>query len=66
MRFSNLQKWPKIAKMTRDGLLTLESVSSEPQRKTERNTFSFLKLIIFIEIERKNDFNGNHARLTIS
>ena len=36
--FSILQKWPKIAKMTPDDLLTLIMVSSEPPGKTEQNT----------------------------
>ena len=37
-------------------------VSSEPLGNTEQNTFfSFLKFVIFVEIERKNDFEDNHA-----
>ena len=36
--FSVLQKWPKIAKMTPDDLLTLEMVFTEPLRRTEQNT----------------------------
>ena len=36
--FSVLQKWPKIAKMTPNDLLTLEMVLTEPLRKTEQNT----------------------------
>ena len=47
----------KIAKMTQNDLLTLTMVSSEPLRKI----FTFLKFIIFVEIERKYDFNGNNA-----
>ena len=48
--FSILQKWPKIAKITPDDLLTLTMVSSEPLRKIEPNTLLFfLKFIIFVE-----------------
>jgi hypothetical protein len=36
--FSILQKWPKIAKMTPDDLLSLTMVSSEPLGNTEQNT----------------------------
>ena len=36
--FSVLQKWPKIAKMTPDDLLSLTIVSSEPLGNTEQNT----------------------------
>ena len=35
--FSVLQKWPKIAKMTSNDLLTLKMVLTEPLRKTEQN-----------------------------
>jgi len=44
--FSFLQKWLKIAKMTLNDLLILEMVFTEPLRKTEQNTLSFLKFII--------------------
>ena len=57
--FSILQKWPKIAKMTPNDLLGLTRVSSEPLGNTEQNTL--LKFVIFVEIERKNDFDDNHA-----
>ena len=36
--FSVLQKWPKIAKMTPNDLLTLKMVFTDPPRKTEQNT----------------------------
>ena len=36
--FSVLQKWPKIAKMTPNDLLTLKVVFTEPLKKTEQNT----------------------------
>ena len=36
--FSILQKWPKIAKMTPDDLLSLTMVASEPLGNTEQNT----------------------------
>ena len=36
--FSVLKKWPKIAKMTPNDLLTLEMVLTEPSRKTKQNT----------------------------
>jgi len=36
--FSVLQKWPKIAKMTPNDLLTLKMVFTELLRKTEQNT----------------------------
>ena len=52
--FSAIQKWPKIAKMTPNDLLTLKMVFTEPLRKTEQNTFSFFKFIIFVDLERKN------------
>ena len=51
--FSILQKWPKMAKMTPDDLLTLTMVSSEPLGKTEQNTLSFIKFIIFGDKEQK-------------
>ena len=35
--FSILQKWPKIAEMTPDELLTLTMISFEPLRNTEQN-----------------------------
>ena len=40
--FSVLQKWPKIAVMTPNDLLTFEMVSwgNEPPRRTEQNTIS--------------------------
>ena len=47
--------------MTTNDLLILEMVFNEPLRKTEQNTFSFLKFIIFVDLERKNKFHGNHA-----
>ena len=59
--FSILKKWPKIAKMTPNDLLTLEMVFSEPLRKTEENTLGFLNFILFVDLERKNKFHGNHA-----
>ena len=36
--FSVLQKWPKIAKITPNDLLTLKMVFTESLMKTERNT----------------------------
>ena len=59
--FSILQKWPKIAKMTPDDLLSLTMVSSEPLG----NNTSFLKYVIFVEIERKINFDDNHASYII-
>ena len=60
--FSVLQKWPKIAKMTPNDLLTLKM---EPHWTAEENwkkhSFSFLKFVIFGDLERKNEFHGNHA-----
>ena len=48
--------------MTPDDLLSLTMVSSEPLGNTEQNTLLvFLKFVIFVEIERKNDYNDNHA-----
>jgi len=47
--FSVLQKWPKIAKMTPNDLLTLKIFFTEPPRKSEQNTLSFLKFIIFVD-----------------
>ena len=40
--FSILQKWPEIAKMTPDDLLTLTMVLIEPPRKNEQNTLLVL------------------------
>ena len=40
--FSILQKWPKMAKMTPDDLLTLIMVSSELLGKNEQNTLLVL------------------------
>ena len=40
--FSILQKWPKMAKMIPDDLLTLKMVLIEPPRKNEQNTLLFL------------------------
>ena len=45
--FSILQKWPKIAKMTPDDLLTLTMVSSEPLGKTEQNMLLVFKNSFF-------------------
>ena len=36
-------------------------VLNEPQRKNEQNTISFIKIIIFVDLERENEFNGYHA-----
>ena len=47
--FSVIQKRPKIAKM----------VFTEPLKKTEQNTLSLLKFIIFVDLERINEFHGN-------
>ena len=47
--------------MAPDDLLSYTIVSTEPLGNTEQNTFSFLKFVIFVEIERENDFNDNHA-----
>ena len=48
--FSNLQKWPKIAKMNQNDLLTLEMVFTEPLRKTEQNTLFVSSNAIFLSI----------------
>ena len=53
MRFFDFMIMTKNAKMTPDDLLNLSMVSFEPLGNTEQNTFSFLKLIIFVEIKRK-------------
>ena len=45
--------------MTPDDLLIPKMVSSEPLGNTEQNTD--LKFVIFVGIERKNDFDGNNA-----
>ena len=47
--FSVIQKRPKIAKMVITG----------PLKKTEQNTLSLLKFIIFVDLERINEFHGN-------
>ena len=48
--FSILQKWPKIAKMTQDDLLTLGFIWTARKLWTKRS-LSFLKFIIFVEIQ---------------
>ena len=40
--FSILQKWPEMAKMTQDDLLTLKMVSIESPSKNEQNTLLVL------------------------
>ena len=40
--FSILQKWPEMAKMTPDDLLTLQMVLIESPRKNEQNTLLVL------------------------
>ena len=37
--FSILQKWPEMAKMTQDDLLTLKIVLIESPRKNKQNTY---------------------------
>ena len=54
--FSILRKWLKIGKMTPDELLI--HTTAKVYWKT---LFYFLKFIIFVEIERKNDYSGYHA-----
>lgn len=64
--FSILQKWSKIAKMTQDDLLTLAMISFESYKKYWiKHSFSFLKFIILVKIERKNDINGNNANYSL-
>jgi len=40
--FSIVKKWPEMAKMTPDDLLTLKMVLIEPSRKNEQNTLLVL------------------------
>ena len=40
--FSIFQKWPKMAKITPDDLLTMKMVLIEPPRKTEQDTLLVL------------------------
>ena len=63
--FSILQKWPKMAKMTSDDLLTLKMVLTQPPINAKQNTFSCLKYIISVELEQKNDLNGNIANYSV-
>ena len=64
--FSILQNWPEIAKMTTDDPLTLKMVSIEPPRKNEqKHSFSFIKFVIFGDLERRNEFHGNHASYSL-
>ena len=51
-----------MAKMTPDDLLTLKMVIIEPPRK---HSFSFIKFVIFDDLERKNEFHGNHANYNL-
>ena len=48
--FSVLQKRPKIAKMTPNDLLALETVFTEPLRRTEQNTVLVSKNSLFLSI----------------
>ena len=48
--FSVSQKWPNIAKMTLNDLLTLKMVFTEPLRKTEQNNFLFPTIHYFLSI----------------
>ena len=57
--FSILQKWPKMAKMTSDDLLTLKLALTE--LNLTKHSLSFLKFTVSVELERKNDFSGNIA-----
>ena len=50
-----------MAEMTPNDPLALKIALTEPQRKTEQNSFNFQKFNIFFELERKNDFSGNPA-----
>ena len=50
--FSILQKWSKMAKMTRDDLLTLKIALIEPPRKNEQNTLLVLLSSLFLAIKR--------------
>ena len=63
--FSILQKWLEMAKMIPEDLLTLKMVLIEPPRKNEQNTFSFIKFVILGDLERKNEFHGNHANYSL-
>ena len=56
---SILAKWPKMAIMTPNDLWVLE-ILVEPQKNTEHSV-NFLTFSVFIELERKNLFNGNIA-----
>ena len=49
-----------MARTTPGDLLTLIRDSSERQEITKRS-FSFLKFIIFDDLEQKNEINGDHA-----
>ena len=33
-------------------------VLTEPSRNTKQNTFSFLKFVLVVDLERKNEFHG--------
>ena len=59
--FSILQKWPKIAKMTPDDLLTL--IIWTDQEKLNKTLFWFSKNCYFWRFwpKRKNEFHGSHA-----
>ena len=66
--FSVLQKWPKIARMTPNELLTLKMTPGlhwTVEENLTKLSFSFLKFIIFVDLEQKNEFHGNHATYSL-
>ena len=63
--FSILQKWPKIAKMTPNDLLTPTMVSPEPLGKTEQNTLLVFENLLFLAIKSEKT-NFTVIMLTIS
>ena len=63
--FSILQKWPKIAKINPDDLLTLTMVSSESLGKLNQTLFYFSKIHYFRRNRALNDFNGSNATYMI-
>ena len=54
-----------MVEMTSGDLLTLKMVLIEPPRNIKEQSFSFPKFIIFVELERKNDFSGNLASYSL-
>ena len=60
--FSVLQKWPKIAKNDHDWPFDPRNgLHWTAEENWTKHSFSFLKFITLVDLERKNEFHGNIA-----